>query len=57
MNKKTRSGLTWMSNVVAVDAHLGEEQQQQQQNFDSGLYQLLNKDPTYHSPGNYPRSC
>lgn len=26
MYKKTRFGLTWMSNVVAVHAHLGEEQ-------------------------------
>lgn len=55
MYKKTRFGLTWMSNVVAVHAHLGEEQKKIK-NIDSGLYQLLNKDPTYHSPGNYPRS-
>ena len=45
MNKKTRSGLTWMSNIVAVDAHLGQEQDKNK-NIDSGPYQLLNKDPT-----------
>ena len=43
MYKKTRLGLTWMSNVVAVDAHLGQEQDENK-NIDSGPYQLLNKD-------------